>query len=95
MRGYVLVEIDIHSPEGYEDYKKLTPATIAAYDGRFIVRGGKTENLEGNWNAKRIVVLEFPTVERAKEWWASEAYAPAKKIRQQSATTKMIVVEGL
>ena len=94
MAAYVLVEIKIHDPKDYEEYKKLTPASIAAYDGRFVVRGGKTETLEGSWDPERIVVLEFPSVERAKEWWDSPEYAPAKAIRQRSAHTEMIVVEG-
>jgi len=95
MPAYVIVDVKINNHEDYEEYKKLTPASITAYDGKFIVRGGKTETLEGDWNPERIVVLEFPTVERAKEWWASEMYAPAKQIRQRTASTQMIVVEGL
>ena len=71
MAAYIIVEVDIHNPVEYEDYKKLTPGSLVPYDGRFIVRGGAAENLEGDWQPKRIVVLEFPTVERAKEWWAS------------------------
>jgi len=67
MPAYIIVEIEIHNPEMYEEYKKLTPASIAAYDGKFIVRGGATEALEGNWQPQRLVVLEFPTVARAKE----------------------------
>jgi uncharacterized protein (DUF1330 family) len=94
MAAYIIVEVDVHDPEEYEGYKKLTPASIAAYDGKFIVRGGKTETLEGNWDAKRIVILEFPSVERAKEWWSSEEYAPAKALRTRTATSRMIVVEG-
>ena len=95
MAAYIIVDVTINNPQDYEEYKKLTPASITAYDGRFIVRGGKTETLEGGWAPERVVVLEFPTVERAKEWWASTMYAPAKEIRQRSATTKMIVVEGI
>jgi len=95
MPAYVIVDVKINNHEDYEEYKKLTPASITAYDGKFIVRGGKTETLEGDWDPERIVVLEFPTVERAKEWWASEMYAPAKQIRQRTASTQMIVVEGL
>ena len=94
MSAYIIVEVTIHDPETYKDYMQLTPAAIAAYDGKFIVRGGKTESLEGDWNPQRIVVLEFPSVERAKQWWNSEEYAPAKKIRQATSSTKMIVVEG-
>lgn len=95
MPAYVIVEVSINDPKEYEEYKKLTPAAIAAYDGKFIIRGGQTESLEGDWQPERIVVLEFPSVERAKEWWNSEIYSKAKIIRQRSAKTKMIVVEGI
>lgn len=94
MAAYVIVEVTVHDEKAYEDYKKLTPATIAAYDGQFVVRGGKTEALEGDWQPQRLVVLQFPTIEKAKAWWASPEYAPAKSIRQRVATTKMLVVEG-
>jgi len=94
MPAYVIVEVEIHNPVEYEEYKKLTPASIAAFDGRFIVRGAKSECLEGDWQPQRIVVLEFPSVERAKEWWHSVEYASAKEIRHRTAKTKMLVVEG-
>ncbi len=94
MPAYVIVEVNIHDPIYYEDYKKLTPAAIAAFGGKFIVRGAQTESLEGDWNPERIVVLQFESVSKAKEWWASELYAVAKKIRQASAFTKMLVVAG-
>lgn len=95
MKAYVIVEITIHDKDLYEEYKKLTPAAISLYDGKFVVRGTKTELLEGEWNPERIVVLEFPSVERANEWWHSQEYSKAKAIRQRAATTKMIVVEGV
>jgi uncharacterized protein (DUF1330 family) len=95
MPAYVIVEVEIHDPQAYEEYKKLTPASITAYGGRFIVRGGKSEPLEGNWQPQRIVVLEFPSLERAREWWNSSEYAKAKGIRHQAARTKMLVVEGI
>jgi uncharacterized protein (DUF1330 family) len=95
MAAYVIVEVEIHDPVSYEAYKLLTPAAIAAYDGTFVVRGGKSICLEGDWNPGRIVVLSFPTIERAKEWWASAIYSDAKAIRQAAAKTKMIVVEGI
>jgi uncharacterized protein (DUF1330 family) len=95
MRAYVIVEISIHDPELYEEYKRLTPASIAEYDGKFVIRGGRTVTMEGDWKPQRIVVAEFPSVERAEEWWRSENYEIAKKIRQASADTKMIIVEGV
>ena len=94
MPAYIIVEVDIHNPVEYEDYKKLTPPSIIPFEGKFIVRGGKAENLEGDWNPERIVVLEFPTLEKAKAWWNSELYAPAKALRQRTSYTKMIVVPG-
>ncbi len=94
MPAYVLVELSIHDPELYEEYKQLTPETIEAYGGRFVVRGGKTELLEGDWNPERIVLLEFPSVERAREWWESEEYTRARLIRQRAAETRMIILQG-
>ena len=94
MAAYVIVEIDITDPVGYEEYRKLGPPAIVAYDGKFLARGGKVEVLEGNWVPRRLVVLEFESVERAKEWWASKEYSAAKQVRQRTAITNMIVVEG-
>jgi uncharacterized protein (DUF1330 family) len=94
MSAYVIVEVTIHDHNEYEEYKKLTPASIAAFGGRFVVRGAKSESLEGDWKPERMVVLEFSSVDRAKEWWSSEQYSVAKKIRQRTAFTKMIVVAG-
>lgn len=95
MPAYIIVDVTITNPEEYEAYKLLTPASITAYGGRFIIRGGATETLEGDWHHGRIVVLEFNTTEQAKTWWASAAYATAKAIRQRTAKTNMILVEGI
>ena len=95
MAAYVIVEILITDPEIYETYKLMAPESVAAHDGNYIVRGGATAILEGDWEPERIVVLEFPTADRAREWWHSEMYSKLKVIRQQSTTTKMILVEGI
>lgn len=95
MPAYIIVEVSIHNPEEYASYKKLTPASLEPYQGKFIVRGGATETLEGDWSPERIVVLEFPTTALAKQWWSSPEYTPAKEIRQRNAHTKMILVEGV
>ena len=95
MPAYVLVELSIYDPELYEEYKKLTPETIEAYGGRFVVRGGAAELLEGEWNPERIVLLEFPSAERAREWWESEEYTRARLIRQRAAETRMIILKGV
>lgn len=94
MPAYIIVDVAIHNPEKYEGYKKLTGPSLVNYGGKFIVRGGQTETLEGDWEPGRIVVLEFPTKELARAWWSSPEYTPAKEIRQRNATTKMILVEG-
>ena len=95
MSAYVIVEIDIVDPTGYEEYKKLAGATVENYGGKYIVRGGAVETLEGDWKPKRIVVLEFESVHRAKEWLNCEAYREPRKMRHRTAKTKMIVVEGV
>lgn len=95
MPAYVIAHIDVKDPVRYEDYKKMSPVSIQKYGGRFIARGGKTEVLEGAWQPKRLVLLEFPSVERAREWWASDDYRPARDLRQATSTGDMIVVEGL
>jgi len=77
--AYIIVEIEVTDPVGYEDYKKQAAATVHKYGGKYIVRGGKTEVLEGDWQPKRIVILEFPTMERAREWLNCEEYREPEK----------------
>ena len=95
MPAYVVVEIEVHNRELYTSYTELTPASIASYQGKFIARGGDTIVLEGSWEPKRLVLLEFPSVEVANSWWHSEEYTKARAIRQKAATTKMIIVNGV
>jgi uncharacterized protein (DUF1330 family) len=95
MRGYVLVEIDVTDPAAYEIYKQTASATVAAHGGKYLVRGGAAEKLEGERQPKRIVVLEFETVAQARAWWSSEEYREPKKLRQRSAVTQMTLVEGI
>jgi uncharacterized protein (DUF1330 family) len=94
MKAYVVVDVDIHDPVHYEEYKKLTPGSLVAYGGKFLVRGGKTETIEGDWAPVRFVILEFPSMEKAKAWYASDDYQKARIIRQRSAHTQMIFAEG-
>jgi uncharacterized protein (DUF1330 family) len=94
MPAYIVVQIEVRDPETYERYRALAPASIAVHGGRYLVRGGACDPLEGAWNPRRLVVLEFPTLEQARAWWASPEYAEAKALRQNSADTEMIVVEG-
>ena len=95
MSAYVIVEIDIVDPAGYEEYKKLAGPTVDKYGGKYIVRGGKTEVLEGDWQPKRIVVLQFDSMQRAKDWLHCEEYREPRKMRHRTARTNMILVEGV
>ena len=95
MPAYVIAEIEVKDPVTYEEYRQVAGPTLAPYGGRFVVRGGAAERLEGERDPQRIVVLEFPSVERAKAWWASEEYAGPKAIRQRSASSRLIVVAGV
>jgi uncharacterized protein (DUF1330 family) len=95
MPAYVIVEIEVHDPEVYENYRSLASASIVAYGGKFIARGGATECFEGDSTPGRIVVLEFPSLERARQWWASPEYSDAKAIRMSAAQTRMIATEGV
>jgi len=95
MKAYVIVDVMINDHERYEDYKKLTPGSLIPFGGKFIVRGPAVLTLEGDWKPNRLVVLEFPSLEKAKEWWSSDIYGPAKSLRQSIAITQMIAVEGV
>jgi uncharacterized protein (DUF1330 family) len=95
MAAYIIVDVEITDPVNYAAYIRVVPPTIAAYGGRFLVRGGKTETLEGSWIPKRVVVLEFPSVELARAWWESEEYHDPKALRQSASVTDMILVEGV
>jgi uncharacterized protein (DUF1330 family) len=95
MPAYLVVQITVRDAATYDRYRALVPPTIAAYGGRYLARGGQTETLEGTWRPTRLVIVEFPSAERARQWWASPEYAAAKAIRQASADTEMVLLEGL
>ena len=95
MPGYIVLESEIIDQEKYDKYRQMAGASIEQYGGRFIVRGGNPERLEGDWSPKRIVVIEFPSAERAKAWFNSPEYAPARAVRKEAARVKLVVVEGV
>ena len=95
MPGYIIADVNVTDPAGFEEYRKLVSGTIDAYGGRYLVRGGGVEAVEGEWNPQRLVILEFDTVEQAKKWYDSEEYAGPKVMRHNSADTNVIIVEGL
>lgn len=95
MPAYIVVETDIHDAEQYELYKQASPAAVEAGGGRFIARGGEVAILEGDWQPKRLVLLEFPDLEAAKRFYESPEYQDAKRLREGAAALNMVAVEGL
>jgi uncharacterized protein (DUF1330 family) len=95
MTAYVIVDIDVTDPVRYEEYKKLAAPTVELYGGKYIARGGRTETLEGDWSPNRLVILQFDSVDQAKSWVNSPEYSGPRKIRHETATSTMIVTEGV
>lgn len=95
MSAYVIVDIEVTDPVGYEEYKQMAASTVKQYGGRYIARGGANETLEGDWCCHRLVILEFDSTECARLWLNSPEYAPARVLRHKYAKSKMVVVEGL
>jgi len=95
MPAYVFANIEVTDPVLYEEYRKGVPATIAQYGGRYVARGGAAEGLEGGYAPRRVVILEFPSIERAKAWWDSPEYRPLRAIRQRASRGDLLLVEGL
>jgi len=95
MAAYVITNAEVFDTTAYGEYAKLAPAAVEKYGGRFLARGGRAEVLEGGWQAHRVVVAEFPTVEDAKKFYSSPEYTAARAKREGAADFKMLVVEGL
>lgn len=95
MPAYVINDMEITDPVVFDEYRQLSPATVAMYGGRFLVRGGGCIAVEGDWSPRRLVVLEFPSVERARAWIDSPEYAPARALRQRSSRSRIVIVEGV
>lgn len=95
MAGYVIAEVSVTDPAGFAEYQQQVPGTIAAYGGRYLVRGGTAETAEGDWIPDRLVIVEFASVAQAKAWYFSEEYAGPKALRQAAADTKVVFVEGV
>jgi len=92
--AYFIVEVEVTDPAAYERYKPLAGASVARHGGKFLVRGGRAETLEGGWEPKRIVVLEFPSMEAARRFYDSPDYQEALKLRLAASRSKAILVEG-
>ena len=95
MSAYVVVEVNVTDPQLYAEYAKGVSATIAAYGGKYLVRGGAVETKEGGWTPKRVVVLEFASMDQARKWYHSPEYKPLLEMRLKAANAKLILVEGV
>jgi uncharacterized protein (DUF1330 family) len=95
MAAYVILDVSVKDPEEYAAYRERSPATLEKYGGRYLVRGGPHETIEGDWTPDRVVVLEFDSVERAKEWYGSPEYQEIAPMRMRAAPSKVVLVEGV
>ena len=95
MSAYLFANVDVTDAVGYEQYRQRVSATIEAYGGRFVVRGGATEVLEGDWTPKRLVILEFADMAQLKAWYQSPEYRPLIELRQRTAKSTLLAVEGV
>ena len=94
-KAYVLVQVDVTNAQQYGDYTKLSPGIIEKFGGRFLARGGRTTTLEGSPARGRVVVVEFPSFDRAQQFYNSPEYQAAKKVRDGAATAQFILIEGM
>lgn len=96
MAAYVIADTEVHDAQAIQEYQRQVPATLAPYGGRFLVRGGATDTVEGDWQAQRMVVLEFPDMAAAKAWYASPAYQAILPLRQRHSRARFLVfVQGV
>ncbi len=95
MPAYLILDIHVVDPEEYAAYRERAPATLEAYGGRYLVRGGEHEVVEGDWDPERVVVVEFPSVERAREWYRSPEYQEIVEMRKRAAPSRMVLVQGV
>lgn len=95
MTAYVVVDINVTDPVRYEDYKRMAAPTVEMYGGKYIARAGRTETLEGDWSPTRLVILQFESIEQAKTWLNSAEYSGPRGLRHETATTNMVVIEGV
>ena len=95
MPAYLIADVEVLDAAGYEEYRKQVPATIAAFGGRYLARGGALTVLEGSWSPKRGVILEFPSLDRLKAWYDSPAYVPLRALRERTTKSNLVMIDGL
>ena len=93
-KGYVLLQVNVNDPEVFKRYPELSEKIISKFGGKYLFRGGEFEVLEGSWDIKRNVLLEFENISKAREWYYSSEYQEALKIRSNSAKSNLIIIEG-
>ena len=94
MAAYIIADVTVTDPAAMEEYRKRVPATLVKYGGRFIVRGGAHQTVEGDWKPNRLVILEFPSMDQARRWYGSEEYREPKAMRLRAGRTNVVLVEG-
>ena len=95
MPAYVIADVTVTDPPAMEEYRKQVPATLAKYGGRFLVRGGAHQTVEGDWKPARLVVIEFPSLADAQRWYDSEEYRGPKALRMRAGRTNVLIVDGI
>jgi len=95
MPGYVIADVEVTDPTMFEEYRKQVPGTVQKFGGKFLTRGGAVQSLEGGWQPKRLVIIEFPSVEQARKWYDSEEYRSPKELRMKCSKGKLLIVEGI
>lgn len=95
MAAYIIANIEVTDPAGYEEYNKQAHVTIASYGGRYLTRGGAAEVLEGDWAPNRVVIVEFPNMAQLKAWYASAEYRALFQIRRRTSKSSLVAIEGL
>ena len=95
MAAYFIVDLEVTDRDRFKDYADAVPSTISAYGGRYLIAGGSVETIEGDWDPKRIIVIEFESLERAREWWGSEKYRELRELRRETSQAKILLVNGV
>jgi len=95
MPAYLIADVEVNDPETYDEYRKLVPPMIATHGGRYLVRGGKVDVLEGDWQPRRMVVIEFPTTTHLQAFYCAAQYLPLKAMRMRASSSNLVAVEGI
>jgi uncharacterized protein (DUF1330 family) len=95
VRAYIVAVLDVRDAERFDEYRRQVPATIERYGGRYLIRGGRYEKLEGDWEPRRLTVVEFDSVDAARRWYESDEYRPLRDLRSASAGSDLLLVEGI